>query len=72
MTITTHGNLLTWWESEDGGVLVEVRRHHGAYLVRTLRAGQTSAQWDAATDMEARKTFERVVTEVWNEMRGEN
>jgi hypothetical protein len=54
-------DLLTWWESDDDKLRVECFRYKGAYRVRTLRYGYTSATRDAKTETEARQAFERTV-----------
>ena len=56
-------NVLTWWEQ--GDLRVECYRWRGAYQVRTLRSGQTSAVRGAETEREARVLFEEVVEKLW-------
>lgn len=57
-----HNNLLTWWESQDRALVVELRRERGGFLVRVLRAGQTSAEVFVSTETQGRTIFERTVT----------
>lgn len=67
-------DLLTWWETADGGVRVECYRDSpGSFGVRTLRGGHESGLWTADREAGARKIFESVVetlaAEEWRRVR---
>jgi hypothetical protein len=65
--LSTYSKVLTWWESEDGGLHVECARHHDGFRVTTKRAGQTSAERYPKTQRQSRELFEQVVTELVEE-----
>jgi hypothetical protein len=58
----THQDLLTFWESDDEFINVEVRRVSDRFLVKVTRAGQITGWRTYETEIQARQDFEKTVS----------